>query len=122
MPYEPPAKMVFVLAEYMWIDAALNMRCKSRVYHGKAELTLEECKHWNFDGSSTGQAPGEDSEVVIRPVALFDDPFRGAPHKLVLCDCYTPKGVAIPTNTRAGALAIFQPVEDEEPWFGVEQE
>jgi glutamine synthetase len=60
--------------------------------------------------------------VIIRPAAIFTDPFRGAPHKLVLCDCYTPKGVAIPTNTRAGAAAIFQAVEDEETWFGIEQE
>ena len=114
--------MVFVLAEYIWIDASLNTRCKTRVYHGKSELKLEDCKHWNFDGSSTGQAPGEDSEVIIRPVAVFDDPFRGAPHKLVLCDCYTPKDVAIPTNTRAGALAIFNAALEEEPWFGIEQE
>ena len=41
---------------------------------------------------------------------------------IIVCDCYTPKGVAIPTNTRAGAAAIFLAVEDEETWFGIEQE
>ncbi|CAN0452220.1 unnamed protein product, partial [Scytosiphon promiscuus] len=31
---------------------------------------------WNYDGSSTGQAPGEDSEVIIYPQAIYPDPFR----------------------------------------------
>jgi len=26
---------------------------------------------WNYDGSSTGQAPGNDSEVTIKPRAVF---------------------------------------------------
>lgn len=33
---------------------------------------------WNYDGSSTGQAPGHDSEVYLVPRAIFKDPFRGA--------------------------------------------
>lgn len=28
-------------------------------------------------GSSTGQAPGHDSEVLLKPVRIFPDPFRG---------------------------------------------
>ncbi len=31
---------------------------------------------WNFDGSSTGQAPGENSDVYLRPCAVYPDPFR----------------------------------------------
>ena len=46
----------------------------------------EELPIWNFDGSSTGQAPGTDSEVMLKPVRIFPDPFRGNPHKLVLCE------------------------------------
>ena len=40
--------------------------------------TLEELPIWNYDGSSTEQAPGSDSEVLIKPVAMFNDPFRGS--------------------------------------------
>lgn len=31
---------------------------------------------WNFDGSSTGQAPGDNSDVYLRPCAVYPDPFR----------------------------------------------
>lgn len=43
---------------------------------------------WNYDGSSTGQAPTEDSEVLIKPQAIFPDPFRGGDNILVVCDTY----------------------------------
>ena len=75
-----------------------------------------------MQGSSTGQAPGEDSEVIIKPRALYNDPFRGPPHCIALCDCYTPTGKAIPTNTRALAAKVFAEAVDEVPWYGIEQE
>ena len=71
---------------------------------------------WNFDGSSTGQAPGHDSEVLLRPVFICPDPFRGGDHKLVLCECIAPDMTPIPTNTRNGANAIFNSKLEEVPW------
>merc|ERR1719379_797939 len=53
--------------------------------------SVDELKTWNYDGSSTEQAPGSDSEVLIKPVAIFDDPFRGTPHKLVMCEGFHPE-------------------------------
>jgi len=49
-------------------------------------FSLPDLPLWNFDGSSTGQAEGSNSDCYIRPVAIFRDPFRGNPHKLVLCE------------------------------------
>lgn len=77
---------------------------------------------WNFDGSSTGQAPGHDSEVLLQPVAIFADPFRGGDNILVLCECVAPSMEPIPSNSRRGAKDIFDKALDEKPWFGIEQE
>jgi glutamine synthetase len=112
----------YCIAEYVWIDADGGYRSKSRVFHTETPPPLEKLPEWNFDGSSTGQAPGDDSEVIIKPVAVYYDPFRGGNNILVLTDCYTPGGEAIPTNTRAGAEEIFSQKTEEEPWFGIEQE
>lgn len=43
----------------------------------KPSMNVEDYKEWNFDGSSTGQAEGHDSDVYLRPAAVFRDPFRG---------------------------------------------
>ena len=112
----------YVLAEYIWIDAFGELRGKTKCIHGKSEVTLKDLPKWNYDGSSTGQAPGEDSEVVIVPRAIYHDPFRGGNHILVMTDTYDTKGNPLPTNTRAPAAAIFDAKLDEEPWFGLEQE
>lgn len=79
---------------------------------------VSELPVWNFDGSSTGQAPGHDSEVLLKPVRIFPDPFRGAPHLIVLCECMLPDMTPHPGNTRVHAKAIFDKKLDEEPWFG----
>ena len=113
----------YVLAEYVWIDVDGGCRSKTKVIpQAVVALKPEKLPEWNFDGSSTGQAPGEDSEVILKPAAVFRDPFRGNPHILVLCDCYTPQGEAIPSNTRAPAKATFDKDLSAEPWFGIEQE
>ena len=85
--------------------------------------SVDDLPVWNYDGSSTGQAPGHDSEVHIKPRAIFQDPFRrGAHNILVLCDTYKPNGEPLPSNGRAPAAALFNRAPAEEPWFGIEQE
>jgi len=115
-----------VLAEYVWLGGSqttggFDIRQKTKTLDTKPG-DVSELPVWNFDGSSTGQAPGDDSEVLLRPVAIFDDPFRGGDNILVLCECLTPKMEALPTNTREGAKALFDQKLDEKPWFGIEQE
>ena len=41
---------------------------------------------WNFDGSSTDQAEGSNSDMFLIPVCMFKDPFTFDPNKLVLCE------------------------------------
>ena len=42
-------------------------------------LKVTDLKVWNYDGSSTGQADGHNSEVLLKPRAIFNDPFRALP-------------------------------------------
>ena len=94
-----------ILAEYVWIDADGNCRSKTRTLPPSKAASLESLPKWNFDGSSTGQAPGDDSEVILKPCRIFKDPFRPRNDKLsnilVMCDTCTPAGVPLPSNTRA---------------------
>jgi len=114
-----------VQAEYIFIDADGDVRSKCRTLASN-KVALDQLPDWNYDGSSTNQAPGEDSEVIIKPRAIFKDPFRGGDNILVMTDAYTPAGVPLPTNTRAPAADIFDKYEkagnDKDPWFGLEQE
>ena len=48
------------------------------------KVELSDLPKWNFDGSSTGQAPGDDSEVILVPRAIFKDPFKAGDHILVM--------------------------------------
>ncbi|KIZ04228.1 glutamine synthetase [Monoraphidium neglectum] len=121
-----------IIAEYVWIGGSgADLRSKSRTL-AKIPTKPEDLPTWNYDGSSTGQAPGEDSEVYLVPRSIFKDPFRGGDNILVLCDAYEPPRVnpdgtvtdivPIPTNTRAAAAAVMEKAAAEEPWFGIEQE
>ena len=118
-----------IQAEYVWIGGKGELRCKTKTLM-KAPASIADLPIWNFDGSSTEQAPGSDSEVLLKPAAIYKDPFRPyGDNILVLCSCYKPDpdgplglGSAIPTNTREACEAIMSAVKGKEPWFGIEQE
>ena len=110
------------VAEYIWLGGSgHDLRSKSRTLDA-VPASLADLPDWNFDGSSTGQAAGDDSEVVLKPRAMYTDPFRGAPHLLVLCDCHTPAGAPLDGNTRVACADVMARAADEAPWFGIEQE
>ena len=53
-------------AEYIWIDGSLptsKLRSKTKVIKSGEEPPI-----WGFDGSSTNQAPGDESDCVLKPV------------------------------------------------------
>ena len=65
--------------EYIWLDGyepVPNLRGKTKVVAFDRFPTLEELPLWGFDGSSTKQADGSDSDCMLSPVALFPDPAR----------------------------------------------
>merc|ERR1719510_13172 len=107
----------------MWIGGAGMIRSKTRTLPKKVSA-LKELPDWNYDGSSTNQAPGDNSEVYLVPVKYWPCPFRGGDNIIVLCECVHPLTKApIPTNTRAQARKIFEnkAVFVEKPWYGIEQ-
>ena len=127
-----------MIVEYIWLDGNQNPRSKTKILYQKKPKNLNdlELPLWNYDGSSTKQANGTDSEVFIRPVKLCYDPFRqGGPNFIVLCDTWLVDTeasqkknelvyISHPDNTRARAEYIFsnELVEKEDPWYGIEQE
>lgn len=77
-----------VQVEYVWIDGTgEHLRSKARTIDFEPK-SPKELPLWSFDGSSTYQADSVlDSEILLRPVAIFKDPFRLGKNKLVLCEC-----------------------------------
>ena len=107
--------------EYIWLDGKNGFRSKTKVVDGLIN-NVHELSKWNYDGSSTYQASGKESEIIIQPCKLYNDPFRRGCNKLVLCDTYLPNGTPHISNTRFNAHKIFQKDLSHEPWFGLEQE
>ena len=54
--------------------------------------SIEDLPEWNFDGSSTEQAPGHDSDIYLRPAAIYKDPFRRGDNIIVLAECWNNDG------------------------------
>jgi len=114
----------FIMVEYIWIGGSgQDLRCKTRTLPAKdGGYKPSDLPKWNFDGSSTGQAPGDDSEVILYPQHVYADPFRGGDNIMVLCDCYKPDGTPIDNNTRVACAKSCEEAAKEIPWFGIEQE
>ena len=68
----------------------------ARNFDNYLSIIIADLPIWNFDGSSTGQALGENSDVYLKPVAIYKDPFRGGKNKLVLCE--TLDHTMVPTS------------------------
>lgn len=104
--------------EYIWLDGykpTQSLRSKTRIekdFSGK----LEDCPMWSFDGSSTEQAPGNSSDCLLQPVAIFPDPGRKSAF-LVMCEVLNADGTPHESNGRATIAD-----DDNDFWFGFEQE
>ena len=111
------------IIEYIWLDGNGNLRSKTRIISSYYEICkADSCSNWNYDGSSTNQANGNDSEVILKPKAIYNDPFRGQYSKLLLCDTYLPNMEPHATNTRIKAVELFNRGKGLKPMFGIEQE
>lgn len=113
-----------ILLEYVWIDSNNNTRSKIKIIpKPSTKIRLEDISEWNFDGSSTGQAEGKESDILIRPCAIYTNPFVNyIEGYLVMCDCWNKDGTPHETNHRIKLVETYLKCADKEPIFGIEQE
>jgi len=106
----------------VWVDGSgENLRAKTKTMDFVPKKA-EECPVWNFDGSSTAQAEGSNSDVYLHPVRLFADPFRRGHNKLLLCETYKYNKEPTDTNHRHTCAKVMEKAKATKPWFGIEQE
>ena len=119
-----------LILEYIWIDGYGSYRSKTKIMKVEDGFSVNTSTLplWNFDGSSTAQASGDDSEVILKPVYVTLDPFRRWHNTdvdkafLVLCETYLLDKSPHSTNTRHRANEIFFNNRHLKPMYGIEQE
>ena len=122
-----------IIAEYIWRDSLGSLRSKTKILicdETSIPLKVETYTTWNYDGSSTGQATTENSEVILKPVKIYKNPLRNNSNNLVntlvLCETYVygDDNIMIPheNNTRNSAFNTFNDNLDKNPMFGLELE
>ena len=105
--------------EYIWHDGYTpepNLRSKTKVINfTKEDFTISDLPMWTFDGSSTKQAEGIDSDCLLKPVKMIKDPQRKNGY-LVLCEVLNPDETPHISNMRSKIT------DDSNLWLGFEQE
>lgn len=93
------------------------------------ENILKYIPEWSFDGSSTGHLKDEQTEIILKPVRAFPDPFKLLPNLMILCECFVPQLINSIINYNPHISNFRYILEQEEKskrerdiWIGLEQE
>ena len=112
--------------EYVWLDGHIptqQLRSKSRIISCEHNVILDNIPEWSFDGSSTNQAVGHDSDCLLKPVCLVKNPLRKDKSDVVLCEVMNPDGTPHSTKKRAVLREKMEHVGcAHDPYLGFEQE
>ena len=107
------------IIEYVWLDANNNIRMKTKIVDSFLDITLDKLDLWNFDGSSTGQSNGVNSDVILKPIRLY----KNNTHKYIaLCECYNKDMTPHISNTRHSCFNMHNKCDEYKFLFGIEQE
>ena len=124
------------LVEYIWLDGnpeVPQIRSKARTVFfpnslensDSLERNMPQAKDfpmWSFDGSSTNQASGSDSDCLLDPVCVVKNPLSVGDY-LVLCEVRDGHGNSHASNSRAKLRDILVAGGDSyDVWLGFEQE
>ena len=106
------------ILEYVWLGANNELRSKTKVVSENINF-IKDVPQWSFDGSSTGQAPGNHSDCILNPVKLYPNPFQD--DYLVMCEVLVngSKNFYLAHDTNKRSLIHN---DSQDYWFGFEQE
>ena len=102
------------ILEYVWLGANNELRSKTRVVSEDINF-IKQVPSWSFDGSSTEQATGDNSDCILKPVKLYPNPF----HVMTVNDYYLVMCEVIDNEHNKRSLIEN---DSDDYWFGFEQE
>ena len=113
--------------EYLWLDGCTptTIRSKTKVvkefYHRNHEAPEWGFDPlWGFDGSSTQQANGDNSDCVLKPIKTYINPLEEN-STIILCEVYNVDTSPHVSNTRK-KLNKQEDKQDEDEDFDVEED
>ena len=114
--------------EYLWLDGCTptQIRSKNKVVRSFGR-DGGEAPVWGFDGSSTEQAEGKNSDCVLKPVRVYPHPSEQDYSSIVLCEVWNVDDTPHKTNTRRLLEETIIDCDHDQnwpidEWVGFEQE
>ena len=105
--------------EYLWLDGCTPTQIRYKTKVVKEFGKSNEAPIWGFDGSSTEQADGNNSDCVLKPVRVYPNPLE-TNSSIVLCEVWNVDDTPHESNTRR--LLEETITDDIDEWVGFEQE
>tara|TARA_R110001583_G_scaffold36124_25_gene119155 strand:+ start:561 stop:1673 length:1113 start_codon:yes stop_codon:yes gene_type:complete len=127
--------------DYVWLDGSETKEFRTKTRYSQVEVgdnpqeppkmeeIFSQIPPWSFDGSSTNQAETESSDLLLRPVRLYPNPFvRQGQNTIqsfvVFCEVFNIDGTPHETNTRAKLRELLDSNKEDSSnlIMGIEQE
>lgn len=109
--------------EYVWLDGYKPNHLRSKVkmvaISSESLTSVEKVPKWSFDGSSTKQAEGKNSDCILEPIRIYKNPIEKG--YIVFCEVYYPSGPHHISNQRH-FIDTYRMFLGEQYWWGFEQE
>ena len=104
--------------EYLWLDGCnpTQIRSKTKIVKTSNKNEDFDIPVWGFDGSSTEQAEGDNSDCVLNPVRVYPNPLD-TDSSIVLCEVWNVDDTPHKTNTRRLLEETITDIEDDIEWM-----